>query len=102
MRAPSWWQTTEPTAGSGDRAPWNVAREERFLHGTLGPEIGQFLGKLLDELHGRAAAIVTQHLCELERIHHGLTPSVVIGEDKRGSGVLLDILDALLPFLELF
>src|SRR5580704_3560271 len=102
MRAPSWRPTTDPPQESGDRAPpRSVARKERFLHGALAAEIGQFLGKLLDELRGRAAAIVTKHSYELQRIHHGLTAGVVVGEDKRGGGVLLDVLDALLPFLEL-
>ena len=39
-----------------DGAPLgNVIGEERVLNRTFGAEIGQLLGELLDELHGRAA-----------------------------------------------
>ena len=51
-------------------------------------------------MSGREAAIVAQHFCELQRVHHRLAAGVIVGEDKGGRGVLLDVLDALLPLLQ--
>ena len=76
-----------------------VVRKQRILNRAFGAEIGQFLGELLDQLRWRAAPIIAEYLCELKRVHHGLSARVIVGEDERGRGMLLDVLDALLPLL---
>ena len=80
----------------------DVAGKQGFLHRTIGAEIDQFLGELLDERRRRQATIVAQHLGELQSIHHRFTAGVVVGEHEGGSGVLLNLLDALLPLLQFF
>ncbi len=79
-----------------------VMREQRILNRAFGAEIGELLGKLLDELRRRHAAIIAQNLRQLERVHYGLSARVIVGEDERSGGVLLDVLDALLPLPQLW
>ena len=49
----------------------------------------------------RPETIVAQHLRQLQRVHHRFPARLIVCEDKRGGRVLLDILDAMLPFLKL-
>src|SRR3984957_7704577 len=101
--AEDWFLYKSPTlAELRDGAMFlTLMDKQRVLNGTLGAEIGQLFGELLDQLRGRTASIVAQYLCQLERVDHRLSASVIVGEDKRGGSMLLDVLHALLPFLEL-
>src|SRR5579863_2648414 len=65
-------------------------------------EAGQLFGILFEDRRRCQTAVVTEHLAELEPVDHRLAAGIVVGEHERRSSILLDLIDALLPFEKLF
>ena len=64
-------------------------------------KLGQFVGESCDQVSRRQAALIAHHLGELESVDYRLSAHVVVGEDEASGGVLLEVLDARLPFDQL-
>src|SRR5579859_3104933 len=56
---------------------------------------------MLYELRRCETPVVTQHCAQLKRVHHRLATGVIVRKYERVGSMLLDLIDARLPFQKL-